>query len=133
MQAEGILFLVSSLFYIFGRFMRKTFKPVGNILTGICGKMTLFIIWSFTFLINLLGSFWLYLAKLYRTEDNAIAEGDPNYCTPEIWYMAESVTILFWIFSGISIIIVMGKLHSFILGPEHKLMRVVTIGANPNN
>ncbi len=128
MQAEGILFLASSLFYIFGRFMRVSLKPVGNILTGLCGKMTLFIIWIFMFMLNLLGYLWLYLAKVYRTDLNSSEEGDPNYCSPAVWYTANIVNNLFWAFSAISTVIVLAQMYLFCLGPEYQYQKVIILG-----
>ena len=54
MQLEGILFVTISSFYIFGQAMQKSFRPVGSILTGLCGKMTMFFLWALTCLPNIM-------------------------------------------------------------------------------
>ena len=128
MQAYGILILTGSLFYIWGRAMRTIMKPVGNILTGLCGRLTLFFIWIIAFLLNLLGYFWLYLASLHRTDTNSANLGDPNYCTPYIWYTAKATVNMFWIFSVLSFFFTFAEMYLFVLGPEFKQLKIVEIG-----
>jgi hypothetical protein len=127
MQAQAILFLASSIFYIFGRFMRTVFRPVGNILTGLFGQLILFILWLITLFLCLLGSFWLYIANLHRTEDNSSIEGDPNYCAPVIWNLSIVAIYLFWIFSGITIIATVSQIYYSVLGPEYEYQRTVHV------
>ena len=127
-QAIAVAFLVGSLFYCFGRFMRKVFWPVGMVLTGFFGRMILFVVWIFSALLCLLCAFWIYIAKIHRNEGNSSFEDDPNYCAPVIWYSAQTTVALFAIFSAITAVATIGEFYYFLLGPEVHSKAVVHTG-----
>ena len=118
---------MSSLFYIFGRVMRKSWRPLGSVLTGFCGKMFLFVLWIFSFFLSLLGFFWMYVANWQRNNDNSTRPGDPNYCAPEVWYSSYTAIYLFWIFSGIMGIASLSRIYYLLLGAQYTRQKSVIL------
>jgi len=127
LQAQAIFFLISSLFYIFGRTMRSTWHPLGNVLTGFCGQVLLFVLWIFSFLLSLLGFFWMYVANWYRNNENSSRAGDPNYCTPEVWYTSYVSIYLFWIFTGFMGIATVSRIYYLLLGAQYTRQKRVEL------
>jgi hypothetical protein len=128
MFCQGVLFIIFSGFYIFGRLIRLKWRPVGKLLTGVCGQLFLFLLWSATVLSNFVGWFWLWVVKKLQTEENSSHPGDPNYCAPEIWYVSQVSINSFWLFTVLSAIILMSRIIVFLLGPQVHLLRHVIIG-----
>ena len=130
-QAVSISFFFASLFYMFGRSMRKVFWPVGMILTGFFGRAILFIVWIFSLLLCLLAAFWLYIAKLHRNVDNSSIEGDPNYCAPLVWFTAQIAVALFAIFSVMTAAATAAEFYYFLQGPQLYYQAVIQVPFQP--
>jgi len=128
MIVEGVIFITSGLFYVLGRVLRVSIRPLGKIMTGLCGKVTLFSFWLVALLFSAIGSLWISLAKGVKTEFNSAQEGDPNYCAPEVWYLTQVTIYLFWMLSAVGLIFMMGKIYLFFLGPEILKQKLITIG-----
>ncbi len=91
---------------------------VANVLQGLAGKLSLFVMFGIVSMCNLLGCFWIYMASLCRTDDNSTAEGDPNYCHPLLWNSAYFITNGFWIVMLATFISIGARIHKFFRGAE---------------
>ena len=67
----------------------KCHKCGGNIyaklMDSFCTKLILIYVVLITVICNLIGTFWIYAAKLSRTPANSYYSGDVNYCHPVLW------------------------------------------------
>jgi len=97
---------------------------LADILAGICGKIVLLAIYLITLLCNLIGYFWIYLAKMARTPENSKIPGDMNYCAAEVWITAQIVVIIFWVISSCGALMVCAQIHRFFRSEEARLQPV---------
>ena len=69
-----------------------------------------------TIICNIIGSFWIYAAKLSRTATNSYESGDVNYCHPIVWNMANIVTNAFWVLLILGAISGISRVHHSLRG-----------------
>ncbi len=91
---------------------------IADVMSGLFGKLALFVLFGVISLCNLIGCFWLYMAALSRTPDNSAEEGDPNYCHPMLWNSAYIITNGFWIMTIATAISIGAAIHKFFRGDD---------------
>merc|ERR1712080_267515 len=102
-----------------------------DVLTGICGKLLLFLMFWISFISNLLGFFWLYMAGLARgaqdTSEGDFQYGGKNYCAPDVWYFSHFIVYSFFVVTVFLVIRVGAKIFSFFRGDEDDI-EVIELG-----
>ena len=110
--------MASGLIPLFCRY--KCRRCGGNIwaklMEGFCSYLILTYAVLVTIICNIIGSFWISLAKLSRTAANSNESGDVNYCHPIIWNMGNFVTKFFWVLLILGAISGISKVHHSLRG-----------------
>ncbi len=91
---------------------------IAAVMSGLFGKLILFVLFGMVSLCNLIGCFWIYMASLARTPDNSSEEGDPNYCHPVVWNSAFFITNAFWVITIAMAISIGATVHKFFRGDD---------------
>ena len=81
-----------------------------------CSYMILIYALLINIIMNLIGTFWIYAAKLARTAANSHFPGDENYCHPLMWNTAHMVTYGFWVLLTMGVIGGMARVHHYLRG-----------------
>lgn len=101
-----------------------------DIITGLAGKILLFFFFLLQFFCNILGYFWLHMARMGRDEYNSEEPGMENYCHPAIWNLAHVVVYLFFIVATVVIVKVGSEAHKLFRGDE-SFLEIIELGKNP--
>ena len=110
--------MASGLIPLFCRY--KCRRCGGNIWAKLMESFCSYLILTYAVLVtiicNIIGSFWIYAAKLSRTAANSYESGDINYCHPIVWNMANFVTNFFWVMLILGAISGISKVHHSLRG-----------------
>ena len=87
-----------------------------NILESTCSYIILAFGIIISMIMNLIGSFWIYAAKLSRTAATSAEPGDVNYCHPVVWNMAIFITNFFWVLLILGGISGLARVHHYLRG-----------------
>ena len=87
-----------------------------NILESTCSYIILAFGVIISIIMNLIGSFWIYAAKLSRTAATSAEPGDVNYCHPVVWNMAIFITNFFWVLLILGGISGLARVHHYLRG-----------------
>lgn len=84
---------------------------IADVLTGLCGKLVMLIVYILILTCDLLGSIWIALASPHVT-----FQPSTQYCHPFLWYTANIITKSFWIVAALLLLEAVAKVHSLIRG-----------------
>ena len=87
-----------------------------NILESTCSYIILAFGIIISMIMNLIGSFWIYAAKLSRTAATSAEPGDVNYCHLVVWNMAIFITNFFWVLLILGGISGLARVHHYLRG-----------------
>ena len=85
-----------------------------RLMEGFCSYLILIYALLITIIMNLIGTFWIYAAKLARTAANSSYPGDENYCHPIMWNTAHIITYGFWVLLTMGIIGGIARVHHYL-------------------
>ena len=130
----GTLFVLTGLWAVMAtgmipHFCRHKCRGCGGnlwakLMESFCSKLILTYAVLITIVCNLIGTFWIYAAKLSRTVANSYESGDVNYCHPIVWNTAVMVTNSFWVLLILGAISGISKVHHSLRGNQNSFMEV---------
>ena len=102
-------------------FCRQKCRKAGGrfwarVMESFCSYLILLYALLITIIMNIIGTFWIYAAKLARTAENSHEPGDVNYCHPTMWNTAHIVTYGFWILLTMGVIGGIARVHHHLRG-----------------
>ena len=125
-STTGSLFVFTGIWAVMATglmplFCRRKCRKCGGsfwarMMESFCSYLILLYALLITILMNIIGTFWIYAAKLARTAANSYMPGDVNYCHPVMWNTAHIVTYGFWVLLTMGVIGGIARVHHYLRG-----------------